>query len=286
MKDFQNSTTDEKQSNVTIKTCSTSLCNDDNFIQERCIRCSSSQLNESCYNRNFTAEMMVSCKKLVTSKQGCFSAINLELGEVRRDCVSKFPTKIEGNWDIYDICYGEFCNSQDYNKTEEVASSIEPKLEEEQEPATEKETEIEPRPDSEPKPSLEIETEIEMEVDTETYTETEIEIEFDTDTDTNTNTKTVTETYTGSYIENKTDAQLITVTIHTANTDQWCLECKSEIAGECSLMKNYTKFEKICDKINHSDDQRGCFTWQNGNSIKLLDLFEAFQFYIHMCQPE
>lgn len=115
--DSQNDRIDENQTNVNIKTCFSSLCNDENFTQEYCIRCNSSQLNGSCYS-DFTPSMMVSCQKLVISEHGCFSAVNLALGEVTRDCVSTFPMQTIKSWDI-DTCYGEFCNSKDYKKSEE-----------------------------------------------------------------------------------------------------------------------------------------------------------------------
>lgn len=65
------------------------------------------------------------------------------------------------------------------------------------------------------------------------------------------------------------ESHLIAITTDE-KCDHWCLECKSEIGGECSLPTNFTKLEKICASSDHTDDQHGCFTWKNGNSIELF----------------
>lgn len=199
LEDSQNNATNENQTNIIIKTCSTPLCNDEQFMMENCIRCKNSQLNGSCYSE-LSADMYVSCQKLVTKTFGCFSAINLVSGNIVRDCVSDFPMETANNWDTFDMCQGKFCNSRDYSPMQMETNSIE------------KETKPEIT-SSEPVFDLEIE------------------------------------------IDDENDSQI---------DYHWCLECEGRVNSECSVLADFTKFEKICNKTDQTNDQRGCFTWNNG----------------------
>lgn len=212
--------------------------------------------------------MMVTCQKIVTVPNGCFAAVNTATSEVIRDCVSTFRTERLKHWDEHEICFGDFCNSRDFNKTDEILNKIEENV---------NTSEIEPE-----------KTEENSNESTENWNQSEENINTSSDSvnvgsdekndksEENSNTSIEEVIIENEGCPNKTEniPEDTSSTIDEVNlfeqSTQWCLQCKSEIVDECSVLRNPNKFEKECKKSDQSNEQKGCFTKRIGKIFLLL----------------
>lgn len=241
----------EEQQIYVATNCSTSLCNNENFVQDNCIQCRGSKLNGNCYS-DFSKEMMITCPNIVKTPKGCFTAFNATTGEVRRDCASILNEEVI----TYKICFGDFCNSQILNISDENVNKIEENVELSENDSNKSDKNSNEFTANVNNSEKNVNKSVEC-VDKiqDNLNESEESLNISTGEDSN-RPESVQNSFPNSE-ETSIDK----------NNTQWCLQCRSEIDGECSLLESSEKFEKKCEKTNIPGEKSGCFTSKMGKFI-------------------
>lgn len=111
-KTFPRVSLDQDISTLTLRTCSTPMCNEEDVKKEYCITCDSND-DINCRN-NVTIEMQTRCP-LTLTPSGCFHYVDPEKDLVRRGCVAEVDSE-KGNHkkstDYRKECFGKNCNDK------------------------------------------------------------------------------------------------------------------------------------------------------------------------------